>query len=262
VTRPEHASHARHAGHRSPRALATAAVTALAVGGVTAALALGTVASTGLARGTAQAATAAVAAAASDDPATNVTNPAALAACAVHGAASAACLTASLAAVDAGRAHEHLPRLVLPTGFATWPADRQLLAVTNAERAVRGLRTVSGTDATLDAAARTAALANRDPSLPGWTLGGHPVAGWAANWAWGPGGVLLADFLWMYDDGLGSPNLDCTSAHRTGCWGHRHTILAFGPTADGRLLLGGAQVTTRWGAAAGSSDALLVAAVR
>jgi hypothetical protein len=35
----------------------------------------------------------------------------------------------------------------------------------------------------------------------------------------------------MYDDGLGSPNVDCTASHRSGCWGHRHDILwAFGPS--------------------------------
>ena len=29
----------------------------------------------------------------------------------------------------------------------------------------------------------------------------------------------------MYDDGLGGDNADCSSAHRSGCWSHRHDIL-------------------------------------
>ncbi len=29
----------------------------------------------------------------------------------------------------------------------------------------------------------------------------------------------------MYDDGLGSGNLDCKKGHEQGCWGHRNNIL-------------------------------------
>jgi len=29
----------------------------------------------------------------------------------------------------------------------------------------------------------------------------------------------------MYDDGLHSPNVACTKAHRRACWGHRDNIL-------------------------------------
>jgi hypothetical protein len=29
----------------------------------------------------------------------------------------------------------------------------------------------------------------------------------------------------MYDDGLGSTNVDCTSSDLKGCWGHRDNIL-------------------------------------
>jgi len=42
--------------------------------------------------------------------------------------------------------------------------------------------------------------------------------------------ALLADYDWMYDDGPGSPNLDCPSASVSGCWDHRRNILGdYGP---------------------------------
>jgi hypothetical protein len=190
------------------------------------------------------------------NPTSNVTDSAAIETCALHGAASAACLSASVAAVDLGRAREHLPRLVLPADFVHLTVDRQLLTVVNSERSVRGLVAVAGTNATLDAAALAAARGDRDPDLASWTLDGHALSGWAANWAWGPGGVVLDDFLWVYDDGPGSPNLDCSATLRTGCWGHRHTVLAFD---TGHLLLGGAAATTSRDGVHGVSVALLVA---
>ncbi len=36
---------------------------------------------------------------------------------------------------------------------------------------------------------------------------------------------LGADFAWMYDDGYGGTNRDCTSPTDPGCWGHRDNIL-------------------------------------
>jgi hypothetical protein len=30
---------------------------------------------------------------------------------------------------------------------------------------------------------------------------------------------------WMFDDGLGSGNIDCSTHHPSGCWGHRHDVL-------------------------------------
>jgi hypothetical protein len=37
-----------------------------------------------------------------------------------------------------------------------------------------------------------------------------------------------ANYFWMYDDGPGSPNADCTPSNQSGCWGHRDNILGFG----------------------------------
>jgi hypothetical protein len=78
----------------------------------------------------------------------------------------------------------------------------------------------------LNRAAQTGANRLRDPVF---RLGAQP-GGWTAisfggNWAGGYDNALGSDYGWMYDDGLGSPNVDCTKAHRAGCWGHRDNIL-------------------------------------
>jgi hypothetical protein len=46
-----------------------------------------------------------------------------------------------------------------------------------------------------------------------------------ANWEGGYVSPLLSNFAWMYDDGLGSFNLDCNQTDQSGCWGHRRDIL-------------------------------------
>ena len=37
---------------------------------------------------------------------------------------------------------------------------------------------------------------------------------------------LAAMYGWMYYDGPGGYNLDCTATKTSGCWGHRDAILA------------------------------------
>ena len=48
----------------------------------------------------------------------------------------------------------------------------------------------------------------------------------SSNISWGTDTPLAADFLWMYDDGTNSPNIDCHAASDSGCWGHRENILS------------------------------------
>jgi hypothetical protein len=54
--------------------------------------------------------------------------------------------------------------------------------------------------------------------------------GASSNWA-GTSDPLLADFVWMYDDGPGGGNLECRPpTDNGGCWGHRQNILgSYGP---------------------------------
>jgi hypothetical protein len=39
------------------------------------------------------------------------------------------------------------------------------------------------------------------------------------------GNPLEAVYYWMYDDGPGSSNADCSAGNPGGCWGHRDKIL-------------------------------------
>jgi len=137
----------------------------------------------------------------------------------------AACVASALADINAARVAEGVVPMTLPGDFDSLTVPEQLLVLANLERVDRGLLAVTGLSANLDSSAAAAAVSDNDPPLP-------PYGGAAsANWAGGYASPLEADFLWMYDDGLGSNNDDCTSAGDPGCWGHRHDILlAFDPT--------------------------------
>jgi hypothetical protein len=86
-----------------------------------------------------------------------------------------------------------------------------------------GLPGFGGLSSQLDALAETGASAVTDPIVPAGPS-------WASNWAGGETSALLADYDWMYDDGPGSPNLDCGHLSSGGCWEHRQNILGdYGP---------------------------------
>ena len=110
--------------------------------------------------------------------------------------------------------------MVLPSNFATMSVPVQLLNLANLERVDRGLTAILGLSAALNQDADNAAAQDEDP-MPTHFYG--DVA--TSNWAGGDSSTLEADFEWMYDDGMGSGNLDCTSSNQSGCWGHRHDIL-------------------------------------
>ena len=133
---------------------------------------------------------------------------------------SAGCIRSALSDIDAARSAEGVGPMALPGDFASMDVPQQLLVVTNLERVDRGLAPVAGLAADLDSAAASAAAADQDPMLKHFN--GTMLA---SNWAGGMSSTLLADFVWMYDDGPGSGNLDCRRASDSGCWGHRHNIL-------------------------------------
>lgn len=176
---------------------------------------------------------------------------------------SADCISSALADIDTARAAEGVGSMQLPSDFASLTVQQQLLVVTDLERVARGLTPVRGLAADLDNAAQQAAAADQDPMLNNFN--GDELA---SNWAGGISSTLLADFVWMYDDGPGSDNIDCQQAGDSGCWGHRHNILfqfddptAMGvgydaSTNDGpsltELFIGGDTAT-----GAGQADALL-----
>lgn len=135
-------------------------------------------------------------------------------------ATSQTCISDALADVNAARASEGVVPMVLPGDWDSLTIPQQLLVLSNLERIDRGLVAIEGLSASLDSYAQTGANDDQDPEE-------DPFPGTAetANWEGGYVSPLLSDFEWMYDDGYGSGNLDCTSPTASGCWGHRDDIL-------------------------------------
>lgn len=134
---------------------------------------------------------------------------------------SSGCVSTTVAAIDNGRGAEGLPGMRLPTNWPALSPQQQLYVATNLERTVRGLPPLTSMAGVLDQAAAAGAASGSDPSPPG----GFPFSRWGANWAGGVGNPLEAVYYWMYDDGPGSTNADCTPGNHSGCWGHRDIIL-------------------------------------
>ncbi|HVA02375.1 MAG TPA: hypothetical protein VMU64_01400 [Acidimicrobiales bacterium] len=151
---------------------------------------------------------------------------------------SQACLSATLQAIANGRSHEGLGPMVLPTNWPQLSPEQQIFVATNLERTARGLPPMSAMAAALDQAALHGAVQNVDPGPPG----GFPYSQWASNWAGAVGNPLEAIYFWMYDDGVGSANIDCTPSDPSGCWGHRENILVSLPCHE--CLMGTGWYTT------------------
>lgn len=160
------------------------------------------------------------AASAAGDPASNRELSSAAEQNCAEDASGSACISAALADINAAHAAEGVRPMVLPSDFASMSVPVQLLNLSNLERVDRGLAPILGLAAPLNADAQSAAARDDDP-MPTHFYG--DVA--TGNWAAGYDSTLEADFAWMYDDGLGSDNLDCTNSDRSGCWGHRDDIL-------------------------------------
>lgn len=132
---------------------------------------------------------------------------------------TADCQAAVVWGIDQARAAEGVGPLHLPSDYDTLNVPAQLLVLTDLERVDRGLPGFTALSANLDGLAKTGAVANTDPNGPAGRT-------WGSNWAGGEPSALLADYDFMYNDGVGSPNLDCTRATPNGCWDHRVNILS------------------------------------
>jgi hypothetical protein len=134
---------------------------------------------------------------------------------------SPSCVSETLQAIGNAREQEGLPGMVLPTDWASLSPQEQLFVVTNLERTVRGLPPLSAMASALDGSAEQGAATDQDPEPPA----GFPWTSWGSNWAGAVGNPLEAMYFWMYDDGEGSSNVDCTQSNTSGCWGHRDNVL-------------------------------------
>ncbi len=142
--------------------------------------------------------------------------------CMADGYTSGACAAAALADINQATVQEGGKAMRLPPDYGSLAAPEQLFVLANLERGAFGMALIPGMNATLNHAAQAGAVANTDPVQP--AAFPQTMMGAASNWA-SVQTPLLADFYWMYDDGLGSFNLDCTVGNMSGCWGHRDNIL-------------------------------------
>ena len=153
---------------------------------------------------------------------------------------SAGCIDSVLHDINDARSLEGLGPMVLPTDYATDPVPVQQLVIADEERGDRGLSQFSGLDPALNTVALTGAVGNADPVPPGTY---HDNA-WGSNFAldYTP---LGADFAWMYDDGYGGTNAECTAPSDANCWGHRDNILgAWTTTGSQTAQMGDADTST------------------
>jgi hypothetical protein len=148
-------------------------------------------------------------------------------------AANEKCDAAALKDFDKVRAKEGLGPMKLPSDFPTLTVPAQLLAISDIERVDRGLVPVVGLSKVIDRRAQHGADADQDPSFPDPFVGDYE----SGNWAGAGNSALLDDFYWMYDDGLGSFNEDCSRSNQAGCWGHRDDVLG---ARHGPVLMGAA----------------------
>ncbi len=164
------------------------------------------------------------------DPVANVSLPASLAsagarACQVEPTDdSTACTQALLAEINYGLATEGLAPIALPSNWASLTVAEQIFVIVDLERVDRGLQPFLGLSFFWNVEAQIGAAANADPPTPT----GYPWV--ATEWAGGSAdeSALEADYIWMYDDGFGGPNIDCQTANAAGCWVHRDNILSVG----------------------------------
>jgi len=158
------------------------------------------------------------------DPSSN-TSPSGLYSCDVNSSQiTSACLGGAVSDFNRARAKEGLGGINLPTNFRYLPVGYQLLILANIDRVDRGLVAFAGLSKTLNAYALKGGQTNTDPPFPSWTSYG------AGNWVGSPN-AFWGEFEWMYDDGYGSTNMDCSSPSSPGCWGHRHNIVMNWPSA-------------------------------
>jgi hypothetical protein len=168
----------------------------------------------------------------------------------MHGKDGPACNSAVLKAI--ARARRRLEKM-RGMSFSLRAYERlkpveQLFVTVDLERVARGLPPAVVLTRSLDKVAQIGANRDADPPfsrIPDPLPGGGLLGGAGGNWAGGWDNALGSDYAWMYDDGLHSPNIDCTKAHRKGCWGHRDNILG---TFSSSRICGGRQHELAMGA--------------
>jgi hypothetical protein len=169
------------------------------------------------------------------NPSRNIAPPRAAygSACAEHPQGTA-CENIMIRALNHARSVLHEPRYDLPGAFHSLAARDQLLVLSNLDRALYGRVPIRGLNPVLNASAAVGVRDDADPQFV-YRINRHGLTGGGSNWAGGTAPMnspLFAYFSWMYDDGVGSPNIDCQHSGDSGCWGHRRDTLFVAASGD------------------------------
>jgi IPT/TIG domain len=120
-----------------------------------------------------------------------------------------------------GATLEGLAPLTLPANWTSLSDPQQGFVLINLERIERGETPMVGISTTLDEDAAAGADANTDPSV-------SPITDGVGGSIWSSGSFVDTGLSgWLYDDGPGGFNLDCTGSTTWGCFGHRDNILDY-----------------------------------
>jgi hypothetical protein len=161
----------------------------------------------------------------------------------VPDASTPQCEAAEIAATNDARAGEGVGAMRLPSNFFSLTPEEQLFVVTDIERVGRGEPPVAGLSTVVNGYAQSGAASNSDPRF---NFAAIPSSNWwGSNVVSGALNALDANYTWMYEDGYGGYNVDCTSPGAAGCWGHRANVLT--STHGGTLVMGAGDVGQRTG---------------
>jgi hypothetical protein len=130
--------------------------------------------------------------------------------------------------------------------------QEQIFVTVNLERVARGLPAAVALTKSLNKIAQAGAKGDEDPPLTELTSplpGGGRLWGADANWIGGWDNALGSDYAWMYNDGAGGSNPNCTRTDIEGCWIDRDNILGTLNTkalcgGQNELVMGAGHVTT------------------
>jgi hypothetical protein len=149
---------------------------------------------------------------------------------------SKTCTDLLLKAINEAQVSEHRHQFVLPAGYLSLDAAKQLFVLVNLERISRGIPPLAGLSPYLNAEAGRAARAAEDPQFETsygpvkvWSPPQGGTYAFGGAWAGDSVNAASAVFGWFYDDGWGGKgktwNFACTSPQASGCWGHRDELL-------------------------------------
>jgi len=134
--------------------------------------------------------------------------------------ASPSCIGAAVSYLEQARASLGQGPYELPADFDSLTPAEQAFVLTDLDRVLYGLAPIPGLTGALDADAGAGVQSDDDPHSSDSLFSYY-----ASNWAGGFADMAQAYEAWMYDDGPGSGNEDCTATNSSGCWGHRHDVL-------------------------------------